>query len=137
MQGKKRLTIFTFLFFLIMLLLTCFSRMIHEAGLPHVEVQTLKMKIFSVEDEYGEQTIVRKKCYAANDELVNRKEYYIVDVEEKNGEERTFIKRVYLTFGEKTDGYYPILDGDYEGEEIVIHSSVALKDGEEVVVTKP
>lgn len=136
MQGKKWLMVVTSLFFAAMLFLTCFSRIIHEAGLPHVEVQVLKLKKFLVEDEYT-KNIVTKKCYAANDELVNREEYYVVIANEKNGEERTVLKRVYLTFGEKSDGYYPILEGEYEGEEMVIHSSMPLEDGKEVVVIDP
>ena len=137
-MRQRILTIFTILFFWGMLFLTCFAEAIHNAGLTHVKTETLKYKLFSVtvdgDGRAGETA--RQKCYAADAEIAKREENYIVITDVKNGEERTFLKRVYLTFGEEEDGYYPILEGDYNGEMVVIDPVKNLMDGEEVIVVE-
>lgn len=82
----------------------------------------------------GSEELVSEKCFALPEELAGSEELYVVVTGMKNEEERTFARRVSFELGEKKDGVYPIIGGDYSGEKVIVKTDGAITDGDEILV---
>ena len=138
MEGKRGVTIGTCMFFACMIFFTFSARAIHESMLVHVQVTELKKQMFDVSRQQsdGSEVMTRGKYFALPEELAGQDEIYAVVTGIKNEEERTFARRVYLELGEKEDGGYPIIGGDYNGEKIIVQTNGAVSDGDEIKVVE-
>lgn len=136
MKGKRGAIIGTCIFFACMIFFTFSSRAIHESMLVHVQVIELKKKMFDVSQQQsdGSEVMIRGKYFALPEELAEQEEIYAVVIGVKNEEERTFARRVFFELGEEKDGEYPIINGDYNGEKIIVKMDGEIADGDEIVV---
>lgn len=133
-MKKRIMLMITVWFYGAMLILSCFAREIHNSFLVHVKTQVLPVKMFLFYEDETRENVVKNKCYAIKTELVQQKEYYIISDEERYGETRRIIRSIHLELGEEIDGYYPVVGGDYNGENLVVASDGMLCDGLEVLI---
>lgn len=134
-MSKKILIIITALFFAVMLFLSLFAEIIHNAGLPKVTVSHPETRTFeeTFTDENGETyTFFTEKNALSREQL--EKGVYVLYSAEKNGTKRSFVRLVQVVIGTEKDGYFEIVSGINYGEKIVIDSTAVLCDGAEVMV---
>ena len=130
----RRRILFTvsILFYGIMVLLTCTARRIHNSSLVRVTTQVLPAKMFVVCGEESPDKEEKHKYYALKSDWAHSQNYFIVSEEEKYGETRSIARNIHIELGEEADGYYPVVGGDYNGEDLVVDSDGTLYDGLEV-----
>lgn len=136
MKFKKAIIILMILFFGVMIFFTFTSQSIHIKNLPHVKVRKLSKEIF-YQDMTGETVgAAIIETLAIPKELYEGGEIYIVHLKEKNGDQRTFAKKIVVEVGLENEDYYQVKDISLSGQQFIIESDKEIKDGDEVFVVK-
>ena len=124
MRGKKILFGISVLFYLGMILLSLSARRLYTASLPRVRIGYLEHRLFRVDGE-------RAYLPAMPEELAAKELYALTEVE-RNGELRYVAERLEPCFGERQDGYYPVLEGINILSPLVVEGMEGLTEGQEV-----
>jgi hypothetical protein len=132
---KKMLVVITAAFFAAMLFFTVSAEDIHTATLPVVSVQRPEQKTFPVEymSEDGTTATGTQTAVAVSASMLESG-VYVIYTAEKNGTERTFVRKAEIVTGEEKDGYLEVLSGLTYLDQIVTSDTAGLYDGCEVRV---
>lgn len=118
-----------------MLILTFTARAIHNRMIPNVRASRLSRVKFQHEQVLEDGTVrtVSQMSYAVPKWMVEQDFLYVVVQGMKNGDERTFARKLSLILGAENDGYYEIAEQFYDtGRLFIMESNKEIKDGTEV-----
>ena len=139
MTTKKIPAIITVLFFSLMIFLTILARDIHNRMIPNVTVGRLTKEDFELERTLEDGTIIpiTKQCIAVPKHMYDNDFLYIIVPGEKNGDQRTFVRKISLQVGAQNDKYYEITDPFFDmSQSFIMESNKEIQDGIEVYVRK-
>lgn len=138
MNAKLFKLIITLLFTATMITLTFSSRGIrNHFMLPNVRIERLNTQQydynFLLED--GTEVSAKRSALAINKDLYDNIDgLYIIKRDYKNGESRTFVKRVFITINGENETSYFIESGINNSDFLVIESNKPLTDDMEVYI---
>jgi len=139
MKLKKIPLILTVLFFSSMIFLTFAARSIHNRMIPNVRVGRLTREKFEhVETlEDGTSRTVMRLSYAVPKKMYDEDFLYVVVEGMKNGDLRTFARKVSLPVGTESKGYYEITKMFFDVSSLyIMETDKEIADGTEVYVIK-
>ncbi|NLC20072.1 MAG: hypothetical protein GX757_12815 [Clostridiales bacterium] len=139
MKPKKIPLILTVLFFMLMIFLSFTARSIHNRMIPNVRVTRLTREKFQYEKSFEDGTVrtVVRSSYAVPKWMYDQDFLYVVVPGIKNGDERTFARKISLPIGSENDDYYEIAEQFYDVNRLfIIESDKEIQDGTEVYVIK-
>lgn len=139
MKLKKIPIILTVLFFSFMVFMSFFSRSIHNRLIPNVKVARLPREKFTYEQVLEDGTIqnVNKLANAIPKKMYDEDFLYVVVQGFKNGDERTFARKITLPIGAESNGYYEITELFYDVNRLfIMETNKEIYDGIEVYVVK-
>lgn len=137
MKIKKIPLVLTIIFFSFMIILTFTARSIHNRMIPNVRVSRLTREKFQHEQVLEDGTVrtVSQLSYAVPKWMVEQDFLYVVVQGMKNGDERTFARKLFMTLGAENDGYYEISEQFYDaGRLFIMETNKEIHDGTEVYV---
>jgi len=139
MKLKKIPLILTLLFFLLMIILSFTARSIHNKMIPNVRVARLTREKFQYEESFEDGTVrtAVRSSYAVPKWMYDQDFLYVVVPGSKNGDERTFARKISLPIRAENDDYYEIAEQFYDVSRLfIIESDKEIQDGSEVYVIK-
>jgi len=139
MKPKKFPLILTVLFFSLMIFLSFSARSIHNKMIPNVKVARLTREKFQYEEMLADGTVktVVRSSYAIPKWMYDQDFLYVVVPGSKNGDERTFARKINLPVGAENDDYYEIAEQFYDVTRLfIIESDKEIQYGTEIYVIK-
>jgi len=139
MKYKKIPIILSVLFFSCMIFLTFSARSIHNKMIPNVKVARLPREKFPYEQVLEDGTTITyiKTTTAVPKKMYDEDFLYIVVEGYKNGDLRTFARKISLPIGAENNGYYEVTELFYDVNRLfIMESDKEISDGTEVYVLK-